>query len=293
MTQGEPRPLRQVEPTVPRDLETIVQTAIASDPKDRYATAAEFRDELERFLAELHFARDGSRLSAHAEPGKAGILEVSYQTECRSLIRDPGQLSQNTTALAIDHSGHHLAAACANGIIVRDMPTGTPVARLPVSGVVKQVLFDPAGSILTGSPMTLRWPVSSRTVDPTIGPPELLQWYQTRDGLSSSRDVRVVAIAIYNGGALVFDADRPANSRRILPQYDTRTAVLSPDGRRLATQGHTDRTLKYRDTRTGRTVHDFPVIPPRARPCSAPTGDFWPPSSPMAGSFSTSKLGHP
>ena len=52
VTQGEPRPLRQVEPTVPRDLETIVQTAIARDPKDRYATAAEFRDELERFLAD-------------------------------------------------------------------------------------------------------------------------------------------------------------------------------------------------------------------------------------------------
>ncbi len=52
VTQGEPRPLRQVEPTVPRDLETIVQTAIARDPKDRYAAAAEFRDELERFLAD-------------------------------------------------------------------------------------------------------------------------------------------------------------------------------------------------------------------------------------------------
>ncbi len=226
------------------------------------------------WLTELHFARDGSRLSAHAAPGKAGILEVSYQTECRSLIREPGPLSQNTTALAIDHSGHHLAAACANGIIVWDIPTGTPVARLPVSGVAKEVLFDPAGSILTGSPMTLRWPVSSRTVDPTIGPPELLQWYQTRDGLSSSRDGRVVAIAIYNGGALVFDADRPANSRRILPQYDTRTAALSPDGRRLATHSHTDRTLKYWDTRTGRTVHDFPVNPPRGSPFFSPDGRF-------------------
>ena len=52
MTQEEPRPLRQVDPTVPRDLDTIVHTAIARDPKDRYATAADLRDELERFLAD-------------------------------------------------------------------------------------------------------------------------------------------------------------------------------------------------------------------------------------------------
>ena len=52
VTQEEPRPLRQVDPTIPRDLETIVHTAIAKDPKDRYATAADLRDELERFLAD-------------------------------------------------------------------------------------------------------------------------------------------------------------------------------------------------------------------------------------------------
>ena len=52
VTQEEPRPLRQVDPTVPRDLDTIVHRAIARDPKDRYATAADLRDELERFLAD-------------------------------------------------------------------------------------------------------------------------------------------------------------------------------------------------------------------------------------------------
>jgi eukaryotic-like serine/threonine-protein kinase len=52
VTQEEPRPLRQVDATVPRDLVTIVHTAFARDPKDRYATAADLRDELERFLAD-------------------------------------------------------------------------------------------------------------------------------------------------------------------------------------------------------------------------------------------------
>ena len=52
VTQEEPRALRRVEPTVLRDLHTIVHRAIAKDPKDRYATAAELRDELERFLSD-------------------------------------------------------------------------------------------------------------------------------------------------------------------------------------------------------------------------------------------------
>ncbi len=52
VTEEEPPPLRQVDPTIPRDLATIVHRAIAKDPKDRYATAADLRDELERFLSD-------------------------------------------------------------------------------------------------------------------------------------------------------------------------------------------------------------------------------------------------
>ena len=44
-----PRP-RQIEPRVPRDLETIVLEAMQKDPARRYATAAEFADDLRRFL---------------------------------------------------------------------------------------------------------------------------------------------------------------------------------------------------------------------------------------------------
>jgi tetratricopeptide (TPR) repeat protein len=45
-----PRALRQHDRHVPRDLETIVLKALAKDPKDRFATAGELRDELHRFL---------------------------------------------------------------------------------------------------------------------------------------------------------------------------------------------------------------------------------------------------
>ena len=36
------------------------------------------------WLPDLHFDRSGTRLSSHAASGRAGILEVSFQTECRT-----------------------------------------------------------------------------------------------------------------------------------------------------------------------------------------------------------------
>ena len=47
--EDEPRPLRQLNDKVPRDLETICLKALAKSPSRRYATAAEFADDLRRW----------------------------------------------------------------------------------------------------------------------------------------------------------------------------------------------------------------------------------------------------
>ena len=46
----EPRPPRAVDHSIPLDLETIVLKAIGKHPADRYATARDFADDLQRFL---------------------------------------------------------------------------------------------------------------------------------------------------------------------------------------------------------------------------------------------------
>ena len=50
ITHQPPTPLRHLDRRIPRDLETIVLKALSKDPKDRFATAGEMRDELRRFL---------------------------------------------------------------------------------------------------------------------------------------------------------------------------------------------------------------------------------------------------
>ena len=50
ITHESPAPLRRHDHRIPRDLETLVQKALAKDPRDRFATAAELGDELRRYL---------------------------------------------------------------------------------------------------------------------------------------------------------------------------------------------------------------------------------------------------
>jgi WD40 repeat protein/serine/threonine protein kinase len=50
ITHEPPKPPRQYDRRIPRDLETLVQKALARDPKDRFATAGELAGELRRYL---------------------------------------------------------------------------------------------------------------------------------------------------------------------------------------------------------------------------------------------------
>ena len=50
MSEGQPAPPRILDPTIPRDLETIVLKAIAREPGHRYATAEALAEDLRCFL---------------------------------------------------------------------------------------------------------------------------------------------------------------------------------------------------------------------------------------------------
>ncbi len=78
----------------------------------------------------------------------------------------------------------------------------------------------------------------------------------TFDVMSGSRDGRVVALAIYDGGGIVFDAEH-REERHLLPQRDTRDITVSPDGRWVVTRSHNFAEMKVWESRTGRLVRDL------------------------------------
>lgn len=64
----EPRPLRSLDRTIPRELEVITQKALGKSPDERYGSAREMRDDLQRFLNDLPIhARPPSRLEQVAK----------------------------------------------------------------------------------------------------------------------------------------------------------------------------------------------------------------------------------
>jgi WD40 repeat protein len=64
ITQEEPPRLRRLDPSVPRDLETIVHNAIEKEPAHRYASARQMTDDLQRFIDDRPIA---ARRSSSAE----------------------------------------------------------------------------------------------------------------------------------------------------------------------------------------------------------------------------------
>ncbi|MCA9259067.1 MAG: serine/threonine protein kinase, partial [Planctomycetales bacterium] len=51
LAESQPKPPREVDPRIPRDLETVILKATAPAVEERYETAQEFADDLQRFLA--------------------------------------------------------------------------------------------------------------------------------------------------------------------------------------------------------------------------------------------------
>jgi hypothetical protein len=47
-----PVPPRKIDPTIPRDLETVVLKCLAKDPAERYASADAVAEDLRRFMAD-------------------------------------------------------------------------------------------------------------------------------------------------------------------------------------------------------------------------------------------------
>lgn len=73
----EPSSLRRVDRNVPRELDVIIQRGLAKDPDQRYATAAELADDLQRFL---------NHEPIHAKPPTLPTRAVKWGQRHRALV---------------------------------------------------------------------------------------------------------------------------------------------------------------------------------------------------------------
>ena len=96
---GNPRPPRGLNPAIPRDLETIVLKAIATEPEGRYAAAQDVADDLRRFLEHKPIRARRPSLPARLAKWSRRHLPVVWAAVATILIAVVG-LSVSTILIA-------------------------------------------------------------------------------------------------------------------------------------------------------------------------------------------------
>ncbi len=147
-----PRP-RQLDPRLPRDLETIVLKAMAREPSHRYATAAELAEDLRRFV------EDRPIRARRVGPG-SGACDGAVATRChRRIARWPGGgvprgIRGRDRALA-PRRRRGAPPACANQVCPSPRPRRERPSR--GSGSRPRPRSSPATSIAASSCAAGRW----------------------------------------------------------------------------------------------------------------------------------------
>jgi serine/threonine protein kinase/WD40 repeat protein/Flp pilus assembly protein TadD len=222
----------------------------------------------------VDFSRDDRWLGWELDGPYVGRWEVATGHECR-LLRGAGAQAA-VRSVDIDREGRVLAAAADDGVHLWDMSAGKEVQVLGL-GLTCSVIFDPSGRfLLTSGPAGLyRWPMRWNP-DPSaarlqLGPAQILDlpYGCQPDECTQSRDGQRLALHTQSSGEAIFlDLAKPRRRLRSVRVNALWNAVISPDGRWIATGTWNGYACKVWDAQTGRCLQDLPAR--IARPAFSP-----------------------
>jgi serine/threonine protein kinase/WD40 repeat protein/tetratricopeptide (TPR) repeat protein len=194
------------------------------------------------------------------------VRRLAPGRELRVLYRATPQGRERLRNYSVHPNGRLLAFSTETGLGLLDLLTGEELGFVPGSFFRSRLVFDSTGSLWTSGPgCLLRWPVGSEPGSSSrwrMGPPEWIANRSDWSEASVSRDGQAAAIPVGSGAALVHRGP-PGRVLQLGPQYDTRHAYVSPDGRWLITQSwwvdESGVTYKLWSTDTGRLVANLPI----------------------------------
>ena len=216
-------------------------------------------------IGDLHFNRAGTVCGFAVIGGRARLMEVAEGREYRTFVKSSGAGRGEYREGDISADGL-LAVGMDDGIRLWEITTGREVAFLPDrrTDSVSFVARPDGRELLTaGFGGLRRWPIHADADGPErvrIGPPRVVALPIAPTRADVEQNGRAVAVAGESSGtALVVDLLTGAVRCTLVPHPGLNRAVISPDGRWVATSGWHSEVVKVWDARTGSLVKELPL----------------------------------
>ena len=216
-------------------------------------------------IGDLHFGQDGTVCGFTVIGGRARLMEVADGREYRTFVNSLGTRRGEYHEGDISGDGL-LAVGMDDGTRLWNLATGQELAYLPDwrTDSVSFVSGPDGRELLTCGQRGLhRWPIQEAPRAPgrlRIGPPRVIDLPIRPTRTQVHPDGRMAVIAgEQSGTAVVVDLPTGAVRCTLAPHPGLNRAVISPDGRWVATSGWHTSSIKVWDARTGSMVKELPV----------------------------------
>jgi len=212
----------------------------------------------------VKFSGTGRLLGMFHRHGQAGLIEVAGAREVRLLAGHQRATKNQVRCASFSLDARLMASVADDGLRLWDTDTWEQIARLP-DHEIRGATFHPLRKYLltAGRAGLHRWPIQVEADSrrrPQIGPPVVLIPEMQFAKLALSADATVLMALREDGSVFVLSPETTNHWVVIDVRSSAAAAVLSPDGRWVATGTFRGNGVKIWDTKSGEFWRELPVV---------------------------------